>query len=115
MDTVFHRGMCFVHHSTWSVTSLREGAGGTIHSFWAMNSLNMSFWEVPPTREGSTPCFSATATSMATRMMEGQLMVMEVVTLSRGMPEKTVSMSSRVSTATPSLPTSPRLYGLSLS
>ena len=36
-------------------------------------------------------------------------MVMETVTSSSGMPPNSVSMSSRVSIATPSTPTSPRL------
>jgi hypothetical protein len=47
--------------------------------------------------------------------MAGPLMVIEVVILSRGIPSKSTSMSCSVSTATPHMPTSPRLSGESLS
>ena len=47
MLIVFQRGSSRVPHSTVSVTSLSEGAGGKMYSFWAMNSLRMSFWSVP--------------------------------------------------------------------
>ncbi len=42
-------------------------------------------------------------------------MVIEVVTSSCGMPSIRVAMSSRESMATPTLPTSPRAFGSSLS
>ena len=41
------------------------------------------------------------------------LMVMDVLTLSRGMPSSSVSMSSRWQMGTPTLPTSPRASGWS--
>ena len=62
---------------------------------------------------GVTPCFSATAMYMARRMAAGALMVMEVLTLSRGIPSKRISMSSSESMATPTLPTSPWARGWS--
>jgi hypothetical protein len=45
--------------------------------------------------------------------MAGPLMVIDVVTLSSGMPSKSTSMSRSVSTATPHMPTSPSERGLS--
>jgi hypothetical protein len=33
-----------------------------IHSFWAMNSLSMSFWVVPPSASGGMPRRSAATT-----------------------------------------------------
>ena len=46
-------------------------------------------------------------------MAAGELMVIDVVTRSRGMPSKSVSMSRSDETATPHLPTSPRESGWS--
>ncbi len=46
-------------------------------------------------------------------MAAGELMVIEVVTWSRGMPSKRVSMSRSDVTATPHFPTSPRDNGWS--
>ncbi len=80
-----------------------------------MYSFSMSFWSVPPSRARGTPCFSATATYMASAMTAVALMVIEVVTSASGMPSKSSSKSSSVETATPSLPTSPRLMGWSAS
>ena len=81
--------------------------------FWAMNSLSISFWIVPPISFLLTPCFSATAIYIARRIAAGGFMVMDVVTRSRGIPSKRISMSFRVSMATPHWPTSPRDLGLS--
>ena len=88
-----------------------DGPGGKSHSFWAMYSLRMSFWFVPSSSSGATPCFSAATTYMASRTIAGALMVIEVETSPMGMPSKRRSMSSRESTATPSVPTSPRESG----
>jgi hypothetical protein len=88
-----------------------EGSGGKSHSFWAMYSLRMSFWFVPPSSSGGTPCFSAATTYIARSTMAGALMVMEVVISAIGMPSKSRSMSSKESMATPSVPTSPRDKG----
>jgi hypothetical protein len=92
-----------------SVISRMEGRGGKMYSFCAMYSLRMSFCSVPEIFFQSAPCFSATARYMARAMGAVELMVMETVTSSRLMPSKSVSMSARVSTATPHLPTSPAL------
>ena len=73
----------------------------------ATYSFNTSFWAVPETFSRGTPCLSATATYMATRIGAGALMVIDVETRSRGMPSKTVSMSASESIATPTWPTSP--------
>ena len=45
-----------------SVTIRIAGSGGKIHSFWAMYSLRMSFWIVPPSRSSETPCSLGDAT-----------------------------------------------------
>ena len=71
----------------------------------------MSFWFVPASSSGATPCFSAATTYIASRTIAGALMVMEVEISPIGMPSKSRSMSSSESTATPSVPTSPRLSG----
>ena len=36
-----------------------------MYSFWAMYSLRMSFWRVPPSRSRLTPVFSPAAMYMA--------------------------------------------------
>src|SRR5574341_1224319 len=111
MLMVFHLGTFLVQKAIMSVMILMEGRGGKIHSFWAMYSLRMSFWIVPPIRAGLTPCFSAVTMYMARRTAAGLLMVMEVATVLRGMPLNRVSMSLRESTATPHFPTSPLARG----
>ena len=73
----------------------------------------MSFWMVPFRSLGDAPCFSATTMYMASSMAAGALMVMEVLTFSRGMPLKRVSTSARESMATPTFPTSPMAISLS--
>jgi hypothetical protein len=78
-----------------------------------MYSLRMSVWQVPRTRLKGTPCFLASARYMASSTGAGRLMVMDVDTLPMSMPEKRVSMSARLSTATPSRPTSPSERGSS--
>ena len=90
-----------------SIISRIDGSGGKIHSFWAMYSLRMSAWMVPPSCSGPTPCRSATHTYCASTIAAGAFTVIEVVTRSSGMPRNRSSMSASVSTATPSRPTSP--------
>ncbi len=102
-----------VQNSTMSVTSRIDGSGGKIHSFWAMNSLRMSVWIVPPSASGGTPCCSATQMYIASSIAAGALMVIDVVTCSSGMPANRSSTSARVSMATPSRPTSPSARGWS--
>ena len=59
------------------------------------------------------PRFSATARYIARTTAAVELMVIETDTLSSGIPANRISMSSRVSTATPTFPTSPSHSGLS--
>jgi hypothetical protein len=92
-----------------------DGSGGKMYSFCAMYSLRMSFWSVPRSWSGRTPCFSAAAMYMAQMMAAGELMVMEVLTWPRGRPSSRISMSRRELTATPHLPNSPRASGASVS
>jgi hypothetical protein len=82
-----------------------------MYSFCAMYSLRMSFWMVPEIFFQSAPCFSATTKYMAQSTLAGELMVIDVVTFSRLMPSKRISISSSESMATPHLPTSPSLAG----
>ncbi len=55
----------------------------------------------------ATPFFSATAIYIASRIEAGAFIVIEVETLSRGILSNKISISARVSIATPTLPTSP--------
>ncbi|EKD41944.1 MAG: hypothetical protein ACD_73C00430G0001 [uncultured bacterium] len=66
---------------------------------------------VPPTLLKGTPCFSAVTRKKASKIEAGPLIVMETVTLSRGMPPKSTSISRKESIATPHTPTSPRDLG----
>ena len=108
---VFQRGTLAVQYAMISVMMRMEGLGGKIQLFWAMYSFKISFWIVPPILSAGIPCFSATTMYMARRIPAGPLMVMEVVTLSKGMPSKMTSISRRLSTATPHRPTSPKERG----
>ena len=51
-----------------------------MYSFWAMYSLRMSFWSVPPTFSHGVPCFSATARYIASAIGAVELIVIDVVT-----------------------------------
>ena len=68
---------------------------------------------VPLILSAGTPCLLATAIYRHSRMEAVALMVMEVLTLSRGIPLNRASMSRRLLTGTPTLPTSPRARGSS--
>ena len=59
----------------------------------------------------ATPCSSATSSYSSSRMAAVELIVIDVVTLSSGMPAKSSRMSSTESMATPTLPTSPSARG----
>jgi hypothetical protein len=111
----FQRGISFAQNSIMSTTSRTAGRGGMIHSFWAMYSLRMSAWMVPPRTARGTPCFSAAAMYMHSATIAGALMVIEVVTSRNGIPANSTSKSLSVETATPSLPTSPSDIGWSQS
>ena len=63
MLTVFQRGTSRVQYSTVSTIRRTEGRGGSMKVFWAINSLSMSFWMVPPISSLPTPCFSLLNTS----------------------------------------------------
>src|SRR6266498_3594227 len=78
MDTGLKRGTCFAQNSMVSTTTRTADSGGEIHSFWAMNSLSMSFCMVPPTLSHATPCLSASARYMASATDAVQLIVIEV-------------------------------------
>jgi len=84
-----------------------------MNSFCAMNSLRMSFCSVPPRLDACTPCFSATAMYMQSKIAAGELIVIDVVISPSGMPSNSASMSASESMATPQCPTSPRLVGAS--
>ncbi len=84
-----------------------EGFGGNIYVPLEEYSFKMSFCIVPLNFSAGTPCFSATTMYMANKIAAGELIVMEVLTRSRGILWKSVSMSSRESMATPTFPTSP--------
>ena len=55
IETGCQRGMFSVHHSIMSVTRRIAGSIGKHHSFWAMYSLRMSVWIVPPSFSAGTP------------------------------------------------------------
>ena len=110
---VFHFGTSLAQYSIESTTRRIEGSGGKMNSFCAMNSLRMSFCSVPPRADAGTPCFSATAMYMQSRIAAGELMVIDVVISPRGIPSKSASISARESMATPQCPISPRLVGAS--
>jgi hypothetical protein len=57
-------------------------------------SFTMSFWVVPESAEAATSCRSATATYRANSHAAVALIVMEVFMRSRGIPSKSVCMSS---------------------
>ena len=78
-----------------------------------MYSLRMSFWVVPRSLSGATPCSSPTSSYSSSSTLAGALIVIEVETWSSGISSKAVRMSSIESMATPVRPTSPRHIGLS--
>ena len=86
-----------------------------MNSFWAVYSFKMSFWIVPPSAAGGTPCFSAVTMYMAQSTAAGAFMVIEVVTSPRGMPSNSTSISASDETATPPFPNSPVASGSSVS
>jgi len=65
METGWNFGVSSTANSMVSVTIFSEGLGGITHSFWAMNSLSISFWSVPRTLSRGTPCWSASAMYIA--------------------------------------------------
>ena len=77
----------------------------------AMYSLRMSFWIVPLSCARAIPRSSATTMYIASSVAAVALIVIDVETLSSGMPSSSTCMSSTVSIATPTRPTSPSARG----
>src|SRR6476659_7769112 len=98
-EIVFHFGTSAAQNVKMSVISRIEGRGGKMYSFWAMNSLRMSFWIVPEIFFQSAPCFSATTKYIAHSTEAGELMVIDTVVFSKSIPENKISMSSSESMA----------------
>ena len=79
----------------------------------------MSFWVVPASRCATSPgdrsgfCSSATTWYIASSHMAVALIVIEVFISVSGMSVKSLRISPRCGTGTPTFPTSPRLSGLS--
>src|SRR3989304_4959759 len=73
----------------------------------AMYSLRMSFWVVPSSPRGSNPRRSATATTIASRIIAVALMVMEMETWSSGRASSMTPMSAGEAIAHPPLPPPP--------
>jgi hypothetical protein len=78
-----------------------------------MYSLRMSFWVVPLSSSGGTPCSSATSSYSSSNNEPGALMVIDVETSPSGMSCISSRMSSIESMATPVRPTSPSESGWS--
>src|SRR3979411_172453 len=115
MEMGFQRGTNWAPYSNVSTTSLVLGRGGKMYSFWAMYSFRMSFWVVPDSLSHGMPRFSAFTRYIAQIMAAGLLIVIDVVTSSRGMPSNRISMSASDETATPQVPNSPSASGSSVS
>ena len=112
---VAYQALAAVVKAMVSRTSRREGRGGKTNSFWAWYSFKMSFCRVPPRRWRATPWSSALATNMARMTGADALIVIDVVIADRSMSANRSAMSSMVSMATPTRPTSPWARGWSLS
>jgi hypothetical protein len=79
-----------------------------------MNSFSTSFWMNKPKAFGSRPRCSARATNIAAQMYPIELAVVRTWLIrSSGIPSIRISMSARLSIATPTLPTSPAAAGSS--
>ena len=91
----------------------RAGSRREPRVFRTMNSLRMSFWMVPASLSGVTPCSSAATMYIARMGSTAPFIVIETDTLSSGIPSNSVFMSSTESMATPAIPTSPCTRGLS--
>src|SRR2546426_2722560 len=81
----------------------------------AMYSFRISFWTVPRSTARGMPRASAVAMYRASRIAAVALIVMLVLTPSRGGPPRRIRMSWGVGIATPPRPTPPRARGASLS
>ena len=90
-----------------------DAGGGKMYVPRLRYSFTMSFCTVPARRAGSAPCSSASATYIESSHMAVALIVIDVFISSSGMPSKSVRISPRWGTGTPTLPTSPRASGWS--
>ena len=98
-----------------SVISRIDGRGGKMYSFWAMNSLRMSFWIVPEIVCQSAPCFSATTRYIAKIIGAGELIVIDVVmSAERDAVEQPLHVGQRrdVDAALPHLAERQRMIGV---
>lgn len=110
---VFHFGISALQYLKMSAISRSDGLGGKMYVPRAMYSFRTSFWTVPVSRSAGTPCSSPTSWYMRRSSAAGALIVIEVETLSSGIPPNRTRMSSTESIATPTLPTSPDAIGAS--
>ena len=78
-----------------------------------MNSLRMSFWMVPVSFSGGTPCSSAATTYSARTGSTAPFIVIDTLTWPSGMWSNSWRMSRMESIATPAIPTSPCTRGWS--
>src|SRR2546428_14177362 len=81
----------------------------------AMYSFRMSFWTVPRSDRRAIPCASPAATYKASRIAAGALVVMLVLTPSRGRPAGRGCISPAGEIAAPTRPTPPPGTGAALS
>src|SRR2546423_15538025 len=101
MEIVFHFGTSAAQYSIESTTNRIDGAGGKMNSFCAMNSLRMSFCRVPPRLDAGTPCFSATAMYMQSRIAAGEVIVIDVVISPSRVSSNNALLSGSESMGTP--------------
>ena len=64
-----------------------------MYVFRTMNSLRMSFWIVPDSFSGGTPCSSPATMNSASTGSTAPFMVMDTLMSASGMPENSVRMS----------------------
>ncbi len=110
---MFHFGISAPQYLKMSAISRSDGFGGKMYVPRAMYSFSTSFWIVPVSWCAATPCSSATSWYSRSSRAAGALIVIDVDTLSSGIPPNSTRMSSIESMATPTLPTSPCAIGAS--
>src|SRR5258707_15019890 len=115
MLIVFQRGIKRVPNSIVSVTRRSDGSGGKRNSFFAVYSLRILFFSVPPSVARAKPFFSAFTIYIAQIAEAGLLIVIEGVTWSRGRHAQSTPISASEETAPPHLPNSPAAIGWSVS
>ena len=102
-----------------SAISRIDASGGNAYVPRERYSLMMSFWVVPASWAATSSgdmsgfCSSATTWYIASIHIATALIVIEVFISVSGMSAKSLRISPRCGTGTPTLPTSPRLSGLS--